>query len=487
MSSLHPMSDAPTDARTVLRSAMSLTGLRLAPGHGVPDQRHLGLLAETEMSDPPRFWTDESAHALAALFAARARRDNLRGGSALVSRYFDDTRLTRPSALSMGARALLLASVGEYYGMVGRPQLAARFGHEAQVFADTDALRYYALAVSTFGFAVNGEYDSAIATMTEANEILGRNGWPVEESSHLVALADALVSAARLDDRRLASVSARLWELSPDDPYVEYSARTVDVSRQLFLGDYTAGLASSWQLLHGSQRRTSQRIVRGFVQCFRSELLVAQGNHAEGLASLNGGVNVEGHDICFSKQRAACLLSLGREQELLVETEPCVAADTDHCLRTLTPLLVQRAIAFRRVGSERRALESMESALLLISRTGSSMAPFIMLPRQECAELIDAAAADRPELADIAATVRAALLRLTVAIEGERSTTPITAFTPTELALARILLTPMNLSDIARQRNVSLNTIKSQVRSIYVKLGVRGRKDAEEALRRVLG
>lgn len=487
MSSLHPMSDAPTDARTVLRSAMSLTGLRLAPGHGVPDQRHLGLLAETEMSDPPRFWTDESAHALAALFAARARRDNLRGGSALVSRYFDDTRLTRPSALSMGARALLLASVGEYYGMVGRPQLAARFGHEAQVFADTDALRYYALAVSTFGFAVNGEYDSAIATMTEANEIFDRNGWPIEESSQLMALADSLLSAARMDDRHLASVSSRLRAMNPDDPYLDYSARAVDVVHQLIRGDYTAGLASAWQLLHGSQRRTSQRIVRGFVQCFRSDMLVAQGHHAEGLAALAGGVNVEGHDICYSKQRAACLLPLGREQELLLETEACVAADTDHCLRTLMPLLVQRAIAFHRLGSERRARESMESALLLISRAGGSMMPFIMLPRQECAELIDAAAADRPELTEIAASVRASLLRLTVAMDGSRSTTSITAFTPAELALAKLLLTSMNLTDIARERNVSLNTIKSQVRSIYVKLGVRGRKDADEALRRVLG
>ncbi|MEV7827175.1 helix-turn-helix transcriptional regulator [Microbacterium enclense] len=40
----------------------------------------------------------------------------------------------------------------------------------------------------------------------------------------------------------------------------------------------------------------------------------------------------------------------------------------------------------------------------------------------------------------------------------------------------------MSLGEIARERGVSLNTVKSHVRSIYQKLGVRTRAEAVERL-----
>lgn len=46
-----------------------------------------------------------------------------------------------------------------------------------------------------------------------------------------------------------------------------------------------------------------------------------------------------------------------------------------------------------------------------------------------------------------------------------------------------MLLSDLSLTQISQRRGVSVNTVKSQVRSIYGKLGVSSRADALLALR----
>lgn len=52
------------------------------------------------------------------------------------------------------------------------------------------------------------------------------------------------------------------------------------------------------------------------------------------------------------------------------------------------------------------------------------------------------------------------------------------ALTQTEHALLRMLPTRLSLSEIARQRHVSINTVKTQSRAVYRKLGATGRHHA---------
>jgi LuxR family transcriptional regulator, maltose regulon positive regulatory protein len=56
--------------------------------------------------------------------------------------------------------------------------------------------------------------------------------------------------------------------------------------------------------------------------------------------------------------------------------------------------------------------------------------------------------------------------------------------TPGEIAVLRELPSLMSLREIAASRSLSLNTVKSHLRSIYRKLGVTGRREAVEAARR---
>lgn len=470
------------DARAAFHAAVVMTAARLAPGHGVPEQRHLALLAEAPPPPLPRVWTDTTALTLAAVLVSRARRDALSDGLSLIDRYFVDTRLTREATLSHEARAQLLAAAGEYCCAIGWPQIGARYGAEALLFADTDGVRYRAHAVLALGHALNGEYESSEADRSAAQALFTARGWPAEEIDCLVLLAESLVAAARMQSERLAGVSAALRNARPDDPYWDYSARVVDVMRGVSEHDYSGALAASWQLSYGSRRHRSQRMIRDFLTCVRSDILVARGEYAESLAALSSGETPAGHGICFPMQRAVALLLLGRDRELLAETEACVADETDHCLRTLTPTLLRRAIAFARIGSARRAVQSMEAALLLISRTGGSITPFIMLPLGETLALFDEVVSGRPELGPLVSGIRDFLPSVAA---PSLNPAEVTGFTPTERELAVLLSSERNLADIARERGVSLNTVKSQVRSIYAKLGVSGRAEAVgELLRR---
>lgn len=336
--------------------------------------------------------------------------------------------------------------------------------------------------MQSLGHALNGEYIAAEGVRTAAEALFAKHRWDVAETAYLLLLAEGLIAAARLDVGRLLEVAAAMRRTQPDDPYWGYSARAIEVYAMMLRRDLGAGRAEARRLLHGSRRLSSHRMMRAFLVSVLSDILVAQGEYREALSVLEPFETPRGHGVCFSTQRSAALLRLGRERDLLLETDACVASETDHCLRTLTPLLIRRALALNRLGYARRATQSMESALRLITRTGSSATPFLMLPHEETRALMDAAVADDPELADILPYLHAALARVATPDAETRTTLSTAGLTPTELQTAELLLRSLSLVEIARERGVSLNTVKSQVRSIYHKLGVGGRAEAVERL-----
>ncbi|MCM3503144.1 helix-turn-helix transcriptional regulator [Microbacterium sp. P26] len=479
-----PGTPSSVDARATFRAAALSTALRLAPGHGVPLSRHLALLAEADLPEPPPVWTDERALTVAALLAARARRDALADGTRLVRQYFDDVRLLRPTALSSGARALLYTSVGEYCAALGWAQVATRFGAEALLFADAPALRYRALSVMALGHAINGEFDAAESSREAAARLFAENGWPAAEQAYILLLAEILTSAASLDVDRLARVPRVLDEAFPDSPSASYTARAAEVMVQLLRRDFGGARAGARQLLHSSGSHESHRMVRSFVVIILSDTYVAQGDAVQALAILEPYDNPAGHGVCFSMQRSAALLQLGRERDLLRETDACMAAETDHCLRTFMPVLLGRALAWNRLGDDRRARQSVEAALLIMAQTGIWATTFSMLPRDETMRLVETVAGTRPDLAemlpDLARTI--SLMAAPGDDRPARATDVPLRLTPTERDLVAQLHSSLSLAEIAQARGVSVNTVKSQVRSIYLKLGVSGRTEAVEHL-----
>lgn len=101
--------------------------------------------------------------------------------------------------------------------------------------------------------------------------------------------------------------------------------------------------------------------------------------------------------------------------------------------------------------------------------------PLLMIPRAEAERLLDLVSRTRPAFVGAIEEMRRFLPLLA---STATPATAVTTFTPTERELARLLATDLDLPEIARRRQVSVNTVKTQVRSIYAKLGVSRRSDA---------
>lgn len=469
-----PIVDVP-EGGDALRAASVQTLLRLEPGHGQPTARHLTLLAEVDPGPAPAVWTDARAGVLASILAARARRDALADGLALPQRYFEDGRLTRPASMSASTRSRLYASVSEYCSATGWPQIAARYAAESLLFAETDAQRYRAHSVHALALALNAEYIAAAAAIEQAHALFTAHGWHDDDLSHCLCLGEAMLALTRADVGRLRELADALQRTPSDQPYWNFGAAVMRVAAHFFDRDLAAGLAESRRLLHASDRARSPRLQRDLLLGMHADMLALHGEFDEALAVLATGVTQPGHAVCFPMQRAATLLLTGREREVIESTNACVAMHDEHCLRTLTPLLTRRAVAFLRLGHPRRATQSMESAIELISRTGGSLMPFLMIPSADAARLLDLVADERGDLVETITAMRAAL----PALAARQSMSPaLSPLSPAERELATLLRTDQTTAEIARARGVSVNTVKSQMRSIYSKLGVSRREEA---------
>ncbi|MCT2085446.1 LuxR C-terminal-related transcriptional regulator [Microbacterium enclense] len=473
-------SEGSTGPSAALRAAAAHTSLRLEPGHGQPLPRHLSLLAEADPGGTPLVWTDTRAVMLSAMLVARARNDALGEGIDFVARYFDTGRLTRPAALSGPVRSGLFASVAEYCAAAGWPQVGGHYAAEALLFAETPAQRYRALSVQALSLGLNAEYPAAAQAIHEARQLFAEQKWEMPDVSHCLLLGDGLVAASRADTAHMHVIADELGQAQPNDPYWAFSAGMIRVAARFIAREVTEALSKSWELLHSSGRSRSFRVVRGLLLGLHADTLTALGEYDEALAVLEHAVTYPGHAVCFPMQRARTLLQMGREREVIESTNPCVALHDEHCLRTLTPLLTIRAVAFLRLGGEKRAVQSMESAVRLIQRTGGSVMPFLMIPLSDTDRLLDLVSTHTPDLVPVVAMTR----RMLPGIAAPSTTNDaLAALTSTERELAHLLTSSLGLPEIARTRNVSVNTVKSQVRSIYAKLGVSSREDAVEVLR----
>lgn len=465
-----------------IRAAASHVCARLTPGHGPPLSRHLSLLAEVDPGPAPSTWTDAHARTVSAVLVARARTDALDDGIALVTRYATEGRLTRPATLSAAARTDLFASFAEYASAVGWPQIGARYASDSLLFAETPGQRFRALCVVTQALSLNGEYALAMEAIDEARELFREEGWEPHDNNHWLLFGEALVAAARLRVSRLRELAEEFEQSRPDDPYWRFTAGTVRASGRWLDRDLSTALAKTRQLLDGTGRAYSHRLVRDRLIGVHSGILSMQGDPEAALAALEPCVTHPGHAVCFPTHRATPLMHLGRFRELIDTTNDCVALLGEHCLTPLPTLLTRRAVAFLRLGLERKALASMESALVLTERTGNSMIPLLLLPRADTTTLLDRLETEQPGLGDLVATARAAIPAYSAA-PASPSSWPVPSpsgavLTATERALAETLRSSATLTEIARLRNVSLNTVKSQVRSIYTKLGVSTREAA---------
>nr|WP_228508588.1 LuxR C-terminal-related transcriptional regulator [Herbiconiux sp. VKM Ac-1786] len=155
---------------------------------------------------------------------------------------------------------------------------------------------------------------------------------------------------------------------------------------------------------------------------------------------------------------------------MLLPPESAPAASS----RSRGEALVLATAALAQLGDDEQTLRAAASALAFTAERRQQLA-LAFVPRPALTELV--AVLQRSGATEQAARVERARERAFIA--GELSGIRLT---PRELEVARHLSTGAALPDIAAALSVSPNTVKSQVRSLYRKLGVTSRAEAVSRL-----
>ncbi|MDN4599470.1 helix-turn-helix domain-containing protein [Leifsonia virtsii] len=380
------------------------------------------------------------------------------------------------------AEAVLWSAVAEAFASAGWSREGASAALRALDIADGGWVAGRARALLAVCRAMNGEYVGAERVIREGGiaDDVTRGDAEATVNDYPFFLAAILVASAAFDGARLRSLSARVRSIDPEDETMEVTARAAEAMALLVEGRLDQAAAAVAAITHGTAVDQRQYMVRGFALGMQADILLARGDPRRALRLLEGVDSTGSHSLCFDMQRASAHLQLGQEREALAATAGCIRVGAEHCLRTLPPILLRRAIALERLGHEARADAAFAEAFHHILSSGSAT-PLLTLPRAETLRLLHRLREANPDLAAQAAEIAA---RVEAVPRDPEEPPSLPRLSPREQALAERLRSGATLTQIAQDGHVSINTIKSQARSLYAKLGVSGRDEAVSLLER---
>ncbi|MFL6141442.1 MAG: LuxR C-terminal-related transcriptional regulator [Labedaea sp.] len=351
---------------------------------------------------------------------------------------------------------------------------AASRALEAVRTARRDGLDYlvvHGLAALAVADGLGGDYPAMRTTCLEAVEVAARHDWrrsPWVADCRLLLAFDHLL---RLDPAAAAAESHKARAVLPAGaPLLEALNQFIDGAISFDLGERREGS----QVMRLARHRLAEFELTGVLAAalavveHHAALAVAESLHAKEVSlwardRIGGTAELtlmlartqlaDGHD-----DLAATTLAGLRDQPVLV-------------LLPTTPVdayLLQTALA---LGSGRRteALRTLDRALELAERA-RVIRPFALAEPRVQHLLIDQSGGFG-QLDDFARTVRGRISQLDPPAAAD-------TLTEREQVILRRLPSQRSLDEIAADLTVSINTVKTHVRAIYVKLGVNNRRSA---------
>lgn len=399
----------------------------------------------------------------------------------------DSEAESAPPALASGlhpaTRSACHSVLSEAYLTGGRTSDGNRHARRAEdyaVEADDDACRYRATALLASNLALNGEFRRAADASARTHAIENQYRWPRNTSALPLVLADIIIAYSRLDADALEIVCDELTVGPSQGPIWVAFGQLATGWLYMLRQQYDRALAAVESLTSGSDSELIPELIRGFAFSLQAMALVHRGEPNRALNLLTGRVSPSSHALCFDMHRATAHLQLQENREAMQTTEGCLRLGAGHNLRTLASVLLRRAVANDRLGHQLAADNAFAEAFHIMHRDGA-LTPLLGLPGDELDALLIRFVEAQPEM-----TAAVAQLRVS-ARTRPRSTTPEYVppkLTARESVVAHWLRTEYPLSVIAARLHVSSNTLKSQVRSIYVKIGATSREQAIARLER---
>lgn len=318
--------------------------------------------------------------------------------------------------------------------------------------------------------ALNGDLASARKILSPLAED-SRPDWAVTLAYVLVRGADHDAAALVALDKALSAGPAR-------DVVEQCVAALTRAHMQTLAQDFRGAVGTVDALVRDSAAPLFPPLLIEMAVALQALLLFQLGEPGNALVAMSGRASLPEHVVCHELLRATAYLQLGDPTRAVRATDPCKAVK-DHAVRTLASSLLRRAVAFEALGEERAADSEFSRASHLAVATGSLTHP-MGLPVDVLQRLSDRLAARE-------ATFSQEVLEAMPQVEPPEvamADVVLGHLTPRETVLAQWLTSDLSLATIAERLHVSVNTLKTQTRSLYAKLGVSSRAEAVTRIRR---
>ncbi|WP_036922425.1 helix-turn-helix transcriptional regulator [Propionicicella superfundia] len=393
-----------------------------------------------------------------------------RGMPALTGAAPDASAVLQSSGYAVMAEAFLLN---------GRlADAASCAGFAIDYAGDDEAHRFRALSLLAASQALNGELASAAGVIGSARELDNGRSW--SDAAWPLVMADLQTRFRRNDAEGMERLLDGFGRLARPAAVERVVAKVGTTWLHMVHEDYQRAIAAADGVVHGIDAKMCPPFLADLAVSMESLAMVHLGDPGAALKLVEHRTSPPGHTICFELQRASIHLQLKQPRKALAATEACISDCPDHSLRIFPSVLLRRAIAHELLGHEALADAAFSRSTHLAAES-AGVRPAVGLPLDVLERLLMRLIANEPAFAP-------AVTR-DIPLDGEYPDRETLGFDPVPLTeregvLAGWLTSDLTLGAIAAELCVSTNTLKTQAKSLYRKLGVSSRKDAVERLER---
>jgi len=363
----------------------------------------------------------------AAMILVRARWGSVTEAVELAEAALQSGDDERDLSATPATLSALWAAMSEAFSTGALPRQGMRCAERLMGYAvDTadDAWVYRAFGLLAAATAFSGEFIAAENAVAKADAIAQRREWDYTIAAYPLIAAELLIASARVDAAALAECARRARAVPAQMPIWSTFAAIAEAMSLMLQGKPSRAAGPIVAVLNRAGATTLPRISYDFSLGVLATLSVARGQPQRAITLLRDAPSDAEHTVCLDLQRASAYLQMGDNHGVLSTTTDCVRLGARHCLRTLPPILLRRAIANMRLGHQQAADESFADAFHLMLASAAAT-PLLTLDRGEVEILLARLHEDQPDLRGSIDLVR-------------RRTLPIPVTTPPPLLPPRL-------------------------------------------------